>query len=739
MQTDFRHINFPEDFEYSSDTDRLPIEFFLDVFPKSKNVWLKLGYFSSTAFRSIAFGFAQFVANGGRLKLVTNHFLYGNDRDLVFDSSGSISEPAYLDDLKWITEQLTSSDEHFFSCLRCLLAENRLEIVPVMLKPQSMAHFKRGVFEDSHGHLIHTAGSGNFTGSGLLLNAESLTVRTSWGSDFERKVAENRIREIDSVINRSDKKYHYLKKSEIEDQILKNAKDKSVFDLLRDEARLLDKLESSQVGKARDILRRHKAKLKISIEKTSREPSFPYPSGPYDYQIEARRHWLKNGEKGIFAMATGTGKTITSLNCVLERYKEVGVYQVVIFVPYKVLVEQWMGEARSFKFENIILLSSKNRQWRTELSRLCTQLILKPNTSFVIISTYDSLQTKDAMEGLIKLGSNTILIADEAHNAGARNTRASLSELPFDRRIALSATLTRRFDNDGNQFIEQYFDDKSPYTFEYSMEQALSKGVLCRYEYTPKVVRLTRDEMTVYREKSQKLVKLFDHKRGVFKNPEQARFLLLERARIIHKAEGKLQAFVDCCKRLFEESGSLKYTFIYVPEGVDKEDDNILDSFMERFSSEFPNITIGHYTYETKNREMVLKSFEDGDIDVLFSMKCLDEGVDIPRAENAIFCSSTGNPRQFIQRRGRVLRAHPEKDKARIYDLVVAPHFETSVDVSALDKKLMLSELVRVLDFARLSETYYAATEILSETCDRFEISIHALSAAEEIRDFTDD
>lgn len=739
MERDFRHINFPEDYEYSSDTDRLPIEFFLDVFPRSKRVWLKLGYFSSTAFRSIAFGFAQFVANGGTLKLVTNHFLYENDRDLVFDNGGNVSAGALFSDLKWVSGQLHSTDEHFFSCLRCLLTSKRLEIVPVMLKPKSMAHFKRGVFEDGTGNLIHTTGSGNFTGSGLLLNAESLTARTSWGSEFERTVAKNRIADIEAIIDRSTDKYHYLVKSEIENQILKNTVDKSVFDLLRDEKRLISDLGTSHVGRAQDVLRRHKKKLENRIEEIGREPAFPYESGPYDYQLDARENWLRNGQKGIFAMATGTGKTITSLNCVLQSYREAGYYQAVILVPYKVLVEQWMGEARDFNFENILLISSQNKRWRSELGRLTTQLMLKPTTSFIVISTYDSLQTKDAMDQLRKLGSETILIADEAHNAGAAKTRLSLSQLPFERRIALSATLTRRFDGEGNKFIEDYFSDVPPYTFEYSMREALEKGVLCRYDYTPKVVHLNRDEMEAYRQKSTELMKLYDHERGVFRNPDRARFLLLERARIIHQAEGKLQAFMECCRALIAESGSLQYTFVYVPEGVDQEDENLLDMFMERFSRAFPNITIGHYTYETKNRDLVLRSFEQGDVDVLFSMKCLDEGVDIPRAENAIFCSSTGNPRQFIQRRGRVLRTHSEKEKARVFDLVVAPYFETSTEISSVDQKLMLSELVRVLDFAKLSDTYYPATEVLEDTCARFDINIHALSSTDEVRDFGDD
>ena len=140
----------------------------------------------------------------------------------------------------------------------------------------------------------------------------------------------------------------------------------------------------------------------------------------------------------IFAMATGTGKTITSLNCALESYKVEGYYQIIILVPYKVLVDQWIDEAREFNFGNIISISSQNRRWRAEMSRLQTLLMVKPKTPFVIVSTYDSLQTSSAMSGLRKLSSDAILIADEAHNAGAARTRESLSQLPLSLDLRVS-------------------------------------------------------------------------------------------------------------------------------------------------------------------------------------------------------------------------------------------------------------------------------------------------------------
>ena len=85
-------------------------------------------------------------------------------------------------------------------------------------------------------------------------------------------------------------------------------------------------------------------------------------------------------------------------------------------------------------------------------------------------------------------------------------------------------------------------------------------------------------------------------------------------------------------------------------------------------------------------------------------MKCLDEGVDVPRSELAIFCASTGNPRQFIQRRGRVLRKHPDKHMAEIHDLVVAPEISASSNSFRMEQILLKGELQRVKNFSMLSE-----------------------------------
>ena len=88
-------------------------------------------------------------------------------------------------------------------------------------------------------------------------------------------------------------------------------------------------------------------------------PRIPYPSGPFPYQSDAYENWLKNDYQGMFAMATGTGKTVTSLNCVLNEWRKSGVYRALILVPTIALVNQWKEECNDFNFRDVIAVSSQ--------------------------------------------------------------------------------------------------------------------------------------------------------------------------------------------------------------------------------------------------------------------------------------------------------------------------------------------------------------------------------------------
>jgi len=335
------------------------------------------------------------------------------------------------------------------------------------------------------------------------------------------------------------------------------------------------------------------------------------------------------------------------------------------------------------------------------------------------------------------------LIADEAHNIGGGLMSVRLDDIKYARRIGLSATPERQFDETGNQKLMDFFACDSKYTFEYPMQQAIENGALCKYYYYPHIVQLTDDEMYDYVVISKKIAKVINRKDA--ESEDMLLRLLLKRKRIIHKASNKASAFEQIIKERLQNEGSLKYTIVYVPEGnkpddasadifdktetieTDEDSEHIINQFTSIVRDVDPHIVVRKFTSDSTDRDEILKGFANGTIDVLTSMKCLDEGVDVPRSEFAIFCASTGNPRQFIQRRGRVLRMHPDKKFAIIHDLVVIPQPNIDEGCYNLEKSLVETELRRVKDFTLLSENCHDTLNAIDNILNQYSISIFNL------------
>lgn len=449
-------------------------------------------------------------------------------------------------------------------------------------------------------------------------------------------------------------------------------------------------------------------------------------------------------------MATGTGKTITSLNCLLEIYIRKGYYKAIILVPTITLVNQWEQECRKFRFSNIIKVYSKNLIWRDEIERVRFNEKYRtergPEVSYIIISTYASYSREKVFNVLNDFDKRRLLvIADECHNMASGSLVKRLKEIPYLRRIGLSATPERQFDDYGNTKLRKFFGSEEKYTYEYSMEEAIKNGVLCKYMYYPHLVRLTSEEMDAYVELSEKISKYFNYNTCTFDDPdEMLKRLLLARKRIIHKAANKLPAFIDIIQKRHDEKGNLKYSLIYVPEGNkpdyiggtddfdksedindDEEADHLINIYTQAVTEVDERVTVRKFTSDQKDRKEILDDFAAGKLHVLTSMKCLDEGVDVPRSELAVFCSSTGNPRQFIQRRGRVLRTHPDKKIAELHDLVVVPEVSPNSSSYRMEQSLLRGELLRVNNFALLSENpSYSETE-LREVMDHYGLNLY--------------
>jgi superfamily II DNA or RNA helicase len=722
-----KNIQYPESREYRTGTKFEPYQFYLESLLNSNSADLLLGYFSSSAINVLSLGFAYFLYNGGTMRLIINHVVSNKDSSILQEANSNYvtDYSSHLKDFDLLKVTLDEYGQHFFKCLAWLIANKKIEII--IIKPKKgrgIAHYKSGIFRDNKQQVKFKA-SCNFTASGLLVNLEELDIKLSWDGERERIS----IREQDQYFNNIiEKKFDEVQYVDYTNLVINDIQDKfggfSLESLIDESKTLRDK---KNINLSDDC----KAKIE-EIENAFLEddtkPKFPYQEGPRDYQIEAYQNWIENDKKGVFAMATGTGKTITALNCLLNEYKEAKNYQAVIIVPTLALVSQWEKECQKFNFNNIIKVNSKEK-WSDEIAVINTINQFK-ETSFIIIITYASFYRKKFQTYFKRFSESTLIVADEVHNLGTSKLLKILPDIHLQKRIGLSATPNRYYDDSGNKKIEAFFDDKYPYTYRFTMKQAMDKNWLCSYSYHPHLVELDREELEAYIKISLQLMKYFDSQTLSYKKSEEVEMLLMIRKRIIHKAKNKLGVFNRILKTEFEKRGNLNYTLVYVPEGVnpnytqiddyeESEDEaKLINDYTRLVSNIDFDILVKQYTAETKNREELINNFQMGKVHVLTSMKCLDEGVDVPRSELAIFCASTGNPRQFIQRRGRVLRQHKDKTHAVIHDLVVIPTLGHNEKTYNMERSLVKKELERVIDFASLAlndmETYYELEEVLN-------------------------
>lgn len=714
----FHHI-------YSKSDLHRPIEFCLQALSNSIRLDLGLGYFSSASFNVLSHGMAHFIANNGVMNLYINKYISSEDYALLKGDYDEKFDKELATSFTKLKNTFDKRDEHFFKCLAYLMATNRVNVKIVVLTDGGLPHEKYGIFTDECNNKIHFTGSMNLTAAAILGNLETVECTCSWKGDDSRDKVLSLETHFYKVWNGDCEGVKIYEAKHFCNQIMTSYPNQDPDNLLRQEQEFLA------------IYNQQKSESIVSTD----SPHFPskYKDGARPYQEEAYKAWVNNGKQGIFAMATGTGKTVTSLNCALHEYNEDKYYNLLILVPSLDLVSQWQDELKGFNFKKAIKVSSLNSSWRKELMEISQKIKRGKAVNYAIVSTYDSFVNKDFQYLLPVLSENMILIADEAHNIGGKSVKECFHKLTIRRRIALSATPERIYDEEGSKEIASFFNDSHPYIYSFPMSQAIKEGRLCKYYYYPKLAYLNDDEMALYSLISKKLAQLWDNEKGRFKNKQEAETLLMNRKRIIHKCADKTNVYKGIIAEIGEEG--LKYTFVYAPQGkyeklgikdevtlTDEYDLSFIQKLLDETKAMYPGKRCNTFTGQNSKdkRSVLLKSFANGNLDLLLAMKCLDEGVDVPRAERGIFTSSTGNPREFIQRRGRLLRNHPDKTFSYIYDIVVIPATINREDsFSRMEHNLVKSELKRVAYFASLSMNCYAnsgAFEMLNDVAHHFGI-----------------
>ena len=385
-----KSINWSDDRTYRSETENEPYQFYIDSLLSSKTFDLLLGYFSSAAINVLSHGFATFLYNDGTIRMVINNILSELDKEAIRKGKdGNVPDLEMdLQDIKKLKRTLDEYGTHFFECLAWLIANDRIQIKIIRPKDgKGIAHYKSGVFSDGKDFVGFNA-SCNFTAFGLLENLEKLTCHLSWDDKRSQRWIEKETEYFEAIFDGAAEFVEYLDVENVIVAIKEEFLSKDINELLVKESELQErkskKLEKKQIRESQE-------KALTKIEELSREPKFPYPQGPREYQIKALENWLANNQKGLFAMATGTGKTLTSLNCLLNQCKTAGTYRAVIIVPTIALIQQWKNECAKFNFRNIITVSTKE-DWSGKLS------FNTAANNFISTRSLSSLRTRHFIE-----------------------------------------------------------------------------------------------------------------------------------------------------------------------------------------------------------------------------------------------------------------------------------------------------------------------------------------------------
>ncbi len=691
---------------YESPPDRLIESFYVPAFAAATRYDRAVGFFSSALLASIAPSIDDFVLRGGKMRLMTSPANL-SDADLLAMGKGEDIRDRLKADLVAAASAPvpTALLRDRLSLLTWMIATGRLEVriaLRELANGYALFHEKIGVFEDEAGNWMTFTGSPNETSAAAWKHSESFPVHRSWlGEDQRAYAVEERTR------------FNDLWDEEVEGVRIWSA-NAWIEEPLRRTFGLREPSENPVIPKPQDD---PTDLSELVLNDLSLLPSPPRDLELREYQRDAVNAWLSstpNG-RGIFAMATGTGKTITALSAATQLVRLVEETDkpllVVVVVPLVDLVEQWRKDAEWFGWHPAICHGNLTGAQRDYLkSVLASARSTTGRRAEMVITTAGSLTPRggdddsdhflqrqlDRHRGLM------LVIGDEVHSLG---TQARLEALPSHAtfRLGLSATPKRHGDEEGTQALVDYFGD--PVVNIGIKEAIYTYGALVEYDYLPHRIDLTPEELAEYRALSRRIAGAFT------KGDEDAATRLIRlRTRLTQHAAGKLGALASLMKGGLAKKS---HQIIYVAEGKSPDTDLKQLHAVESMLHQDFDMKVARYFGETDaaDRQVLQDQLAQGDVQALIAMKCLDEGVDIPSVRVGVVMASTQNPRQFVQRRGRLLRRDPASGKthAEIHDFIILPPPDPA-GTSESEKTLIGSELsrsVELADAARNAEVRY--------------------------------
>jgi len=688
-------------------------DFYLPVLSNAKIYKRAVGYFSSSLLLNLTNGISELIKKQGEMQIVASPKLIKEDIEAIkkgYEVRDNIVEKALMRDFK---EPQKQEDLERFNYLAHLISSGLLDIKIALVDGGQISgiyHEKIGIVEDEKDNVIAFTGSLNETKGGVENNFESIDVYCSWEGGKDLKRIEGKQKAFDKLWdNKTNRLSIYTFPDAIKEKILEYKKNN-----------IISEEEFNSYGNGEE-------ETSYLIKETIFEEK--YPKLPKwlelrDYQKEAIESWRKNEFNGLFNMATGTGKTITALSATVELWNDINDKLIVLIVcPYKHLVDQWVEDINEFNMDYIKIYSD-NRNWHKNLKKKINRYNLDIIDNLCIITTNGSYKTNRFQEAIKDIDKNILFIVDEVHNAGSEGFLDKLNN-NFEFRLALSATPERNYDEEGTEAIKNYFDKE---VFYFGLGEAINNGFLVNYYYYPQLIYLTNKEFNEYVKISKQISKSIINTDEGVKLTQKAKMLLINRARLVAGAENKLPKLKELMKDRTNSNYNLVYCgATYVENETSDSEIRQIEAITKILGNEL-DMRVAKFTAEEnmKERKSIIENFSDGEsLQVIAAIKCLDEGVNIPAVQNAYILASSSNPREFIQRRGRILRTHKNKNFAYIYDFITLPR--EIKDVSLLDEEmlkydwsLIRKELKRAKEFAGLAVNKYSALEALENVENQY-------------------
>ena len=677
-------------------------DLFQPVASQSESLDCMVGYFSSGVLSELALTISSYLKLHAvqPMRFIVSPNINETDLAAIRDAYSANSDFFHVLFPNFdITEDSLRS--YTVSALAYLVASKKIEL-RVALKKNGLFHSKAWMFKTPKGGVaIH--GSSNATAGGMINNFEQLVLSRSWMSVESEQIYDALQAKFDTLWASQEPDIRTIPLNEATMAHITELAAKATNSLGQFKRTYTDTFGGSDTGELDTVVQ------------SLRIPDYlDYRNGKFAHQGEAVSAWFRNDNQGILSIATGGGKTYTSLVAATKLMEQEQRLLVVISVPTKALMNQWEGDIREFGIAPVNTNGMAASAIRAKVKQAQRNLRLKVSEAEVIIVTHNAL-----VSGLFEKANvfgravKSLLIADEVHNIGSEKSQEAFPTV-FDYKLGLSATYERQFDEAGTEFLLKTFGDV---VYEYGLDRAIGE-CLVNYYYHAHFVYLTAEEEEDFQELTSQIKRLSFAAQGEGSSRAKDRWqrLCLKRRALVESAANKVELFSNSLPR---NKAEIEKNLVFC---TDKNPDQLemVNAVLMKRGVKFHQVTADE-TSNNKALKAIIASFSANELQVLTSKRVLDEGFNVPQTESAYLLASNTVVRQWTQRLGRVLRLSPEtgKDSATIHDFIVLPIVEGEADDDL--KSLIESEYRRVEFFAKYSSNYmeskggYNATQKLLE------------------------